>query len=98
LVGSDYTCSPESGNGDRILPDFQQQLHFSLYVIFSCEPNADKYFRENHFFLNDFLENILRQKLFYVETNGILIIFIAENDLSTVAITTGTIKDNGTNE
>jgi hypothetical protein len=45
---------------------------FLLLVIFSCKPNAEKYFRENHFFLkNDFVENILRRKPFYVETNGV---------------------------
>jgi hypothetical protein len=37
------TCSPESGNGDRIA--------FSSFVIFSYEPNAVKYFRKNYFFL-----------------------------------------------
>jgi hypothetical protein len=53
----------ESGDGGWI--------PFFAIVIFSYEPNAGKYFQENHFFLkNKFIENILRWKLFYVETNG----------------------------
>jgi hypothetical protein len=54
----------ESGNFGRIRPNvfagirqhrpnvagFRRQLHFLLFVIFSCEPNARKYFRENYYF------------------------------------------------
>jgi hypothetical protein len=28
----------------------QATIAFSSFVIFSCEPNAKKYFRENYFF------------------------------------------------
>jgi hypothetical protein len=50
---SGQTFSPEFGNGDRTLPDsgdICQTLIFH-FVIFSYEPNTEKYFRENHFFL-----------------------------------------------
>jgi hypothetical protein len=55
---------PESGNFGRIRPNILANLAtatgcyripatvaFSPFVIFSCKPNAGKYFRENYFFL-----------------------------------------------
>jgi hypothetical protein len=55
---------PESGNFRRIRPNMlagfpatvtgrhriPATFAFSLFVIFSCEPNTEKYFRENNFF------------------------------------------------
>jgi len=51
-------------------------MTFSPLVIFSYEPNNEKSFQENLFFFflkNDFVENILQRRIFYVETNGALI-------------------------
>jgi hypothetical protein len=42
------------------IPATFAKLLFLHFVIFSCEPNAEKYFRENHFFLK-----IISSKLFY---------------------------------
>jgi hypothetical protein len=48
-------------------------------LIFSYEPYAEKYFQENNFFLkDDSVENILRRKTFYVETNGALVFILFE--------------------
>jgi hypothetical protein len=44
------TFSPESGNGNRTIPATITKLLFLHFVIFSFEPNTEKYFRENHFF------------------------------------------------
>jgi hypothetical protein len=37
------------------------RFYFMSLVIFSYEPNVEKYFQKNHFFFlkNDFVENIL---------------------------------------
>jgi hypothetical protein len=51
-AGSGQTFSPESGNGDRTLPD-SGGICWTLilaFVIFLCELNAEKYFQKNHFF------------------------------------------------
>jgi hypothetical protein len=48
---------------------------FPFFTVgdFMYEPNAKKYFWKKLFFLkNDFVENILRRKTFYIETNGVL--------------------------
>jgi hypothetical protein len=56
---------PESSNFGQIRPNmlaeirqlrpdvtgFQRQLHFSPFVILSCEPNTEKYVRKISFFL-----------------------------------------------
>jgi hypothetical protein len=60
-------------------PTTVAKSHFTLLVIFSYEPNVEKYFQENLFFFffvkKDFIENIVRRKTFYAETNEGLILF-----------------------
>lgn len=51
------------------IPATFAKLWFSHFIIFSCESNTEKYFRENLFSENDFVEIILRRKSFYIETN-----------------------------
>jgi hypothetical protein len=48
LTGSEGVLL-ESGNGDRIYR-IPATIAFSSFVIFSCEPNTENYFRENYFF------------------------------------------------
>jgi hypothetical protein len=49
------------------------EFRFTPLVIFLYEPNVEKYFQKSYFKKkNDIIENILRRKTFYVETNGSL--------------------------
>jgi len=59
---------PESGNNRRILA-VVVKFRFSPLVSFFYESNARKYFWKIIFSINNFIENILRRKSFYIETN-----------------------------
>jgi hypothetical protein len=67
LAGFGQTCSPGSGNGDRKLPDSGDSCSFSFCNFFFARIK-----RQKKIFENDFIENILPLKPFYVKTNGIL--------------------------
>jgi hypothetical protein len=52
---------------------FRRQLHFCLSWFFRVYQTSKNIFDKIIFFENDFIENILRRKPFYVETNRALI-------------------------
>jgi len=64
LAGFGQTCSPGSGNGDRN-PATVAVSHFVIFFFARIK-------RQKKIFENDFIENILPLKPFYVKTNGIL--------------------------
>jgi hypothetical protein len=53
--------NPATATGRYQIPT---TIAFSSFVIFLCKSSAENYFQENYFFV----KNILRQKLFSVET------------------------------
>jgi hypothetical protein len=64
------TCSPESSNGDRTLPDSGKSCIFPIRNFF-VRTKHRKIFSRKLFFLKMISsKNILRRKPFYVETNG----------------------------
>jgi hypothetical protein len=69
LAGSCQTCSPESGKATGRCP-IPAIVAFSHFVIFFVQTKCRKIFSRIFFKKNNFVENILRRKLFYVETNG----------------------------
>jgi hypothetical protein len=71
---SGQTYLSESGNGDRTLPDsgsICQTLFFAFRNFFYASQTLKNIFEKIIFSENDFAENILRRKSFYVETNGV---------------------------
>jgi hypothetical protein len=70
LAGSGQTCSPESDNGNQMLPDSGDNCIFPFRNFFVRTKRRKIFSKKIIFFENDFVENILQRTPFYVETNG----------------------------